>query len=180
MMLSLLHLLLQAVSRHRQRQDDQATARRVADENRAPAPREMTPEDFLTIDADWLRAEEEDRRRAQEEIPWGEEITDPATKFLLSGQWLHPASSNVEAWRYLWDEHQLEIEFKGGGTQSFYVYYAVPPEVARAFYFASSPGRAVWNLLRDQYEYTRISALSGGPAPNPKPTVVRRTLPGEK
>jgi KTSC domain len=52
--------------------------------------------------------------------------------FLHSGSWLHLASSNVEAIRYLWDAEILECEFKGSdrhGEGYLYQYFNVPANV---------------------------------------------------
>lgn len=74
-----------------------------------------------------------------------------------SGTWLHTASSNVEAIRYLYDDKILEVEFKNG---SYYQYYNVPPETARGMYSTDSPGRFVWRQLRDVFDYAKITSVS--------------------
>jgi hypothetical protein len=94
--------------------------------------------------------------------------------WLMSGDWLHMASSNVEMSRYLWDTSILEVAFKGENRQGegyWYQYFDVPAAVADAFAETASPGRFVWNHLRDRYPYVR---LSGFPSAGPRtPTVVR-------
>jgi hypothetical protein len=74
-----------------------------------------------------------------------------------SGTWLHTASSNVEAIRYLYDDKILEVEFKNG---SYYQYFDVPPDVARGMYLTDSPGRFVWRQLRDVFNYGKITSVS--------------------
>ena len=99
--------------------------------------------------------------------------------FLHSSTWLHLASSNVEATRYLWDSEVLEVEFKGTdrhGEGYLYQYFNVPPNVAHDFTLTSSPGRFVWSHLRDRYPYVRIHGFAGT-APR-TPTVVR--LPAQQ
>lgn len=83
--------------------------------------------------------------------------TDATDKMLMEGQWQHMASSNVEAMRYLWDDQTLEVEFKNG---AFYQYFQVPPHVAKGFAQTDSPGRFVWNFLRDVYSYVKLSGPS--------------------
>jgi hypothetical protein len=50
-------------------------------------------------------------------------------------------------------EQTLRIQFFTNGA--IYNYYDVPPEVARAFYRADSPGRFI-NAVLNGYEYERI------------------------
>lgn len=97
---------------------------------------------------------------------------DVIDEFILAGEWLTVASSNVEAWHWLSADGQLnngllEVEFKSG---AIYNYYDVPYSVARAFYETDSPGRFVWNHLRDVYGYARVIASSG---PRKGPSVIR-------
>lgn len=83
---------------------------------------------------------------------------DEIDEFILSGQWLYTASSNVQAWHYLAEQQILEVEFL---DNSVYQYYKVPFDVAKRFYLTDSPGRFVWNHLRDKYDYTQVMAGSG-------------------
>jgi hypothetical protein len=177
----LLPLLLQSVARWRQRVQAREQPPPTPPPSPQPAPSHWTPEDFLTIDEDWLRAEAEDeRRQRQTPVPVDERSTDPAWQWAASGQWVHLASSNVTAIRYIEDARILEVEFHGGGVQAFYSYFAVPPEVAVGFYNADSPGRYVWRVLRGEgFHYVRISALSGARVPRGS-RVIRRKLPGER
>lgn len=101
----------------------------------------------------------------------------PNEDWLLSGTWLHLASSNVEAIRYLYDEQLLEVEFKG---PAYYQYFAVPPETASDMTTTDSPGRFVWNRLRDRFPYvklTGVSAIKG--TKRPGPSVIRTPTPKE-
>ncbi len=96
-------------------------------------------------------------------------------EFIYSSSWLTVGSSNVEAWRWLPDEDNinfgtLEVEFKDG---SIYQYYNVEYQTARDFYDVSSggsPGRFVWNRLRDVYDYARVNGPSHQ---RTKPNVIR-------
>lgn len=74
-------------------------------------------------------------------------------------------SSNVYAFRYFGPDYQLanaanvlQVWFLGtlpdgsrGGPGTVYEYYDVPPDVAESFARAESYGKAVWRLLRHQY-----------------------------
>lgn len=94
--------------------------------------------------------------------------TDPAIQFLQSGEWLLVGSTNVAEWRYLWEDQILEVEFLTGGV---YQYYDVPVPVARGFYYTSSPGRYVWQFLRDRYPYAKLEGVST--TRKRKPQVIR-------
>lgn len=100
----------------------------------------------------------------------------PNDDWLLSGTWLHMASSNVFAIRYLYDEQILEVEFHDG---SYYQYYSVPPETASDFHDAGSPGRFVWNRLRDRYPYAKLTGVSAAQRLKRPPTVIRSATPKE-
>lgn len=103
----------------------------------------------------------------------------PNEDWLLSGTWLEVGSSNVHELRYLWDNKTLEVVFKGADRQGrayAYGYFNVPPKVASDFTQTSSPGRFVWNSLRDRYSYVRYTSI---PAYAPRtPTVIR--APGDE
>lgn len=98
----------------------------------------------------------------------------PNDDWLLSSSWLHVASSNVEAIRYLYDDRILETEFKDG---SFYQYYNVPPETASDMHDTSSPGRFVWQRLRDRFPYVKLTGVSS--KMKRKPSVIRTPTPKE-
>lgn len=129
----------------------------------------------------------------------GSDFLPPNVRSLLEGDWIQMASSNVEAMRFIlpdnvrqdvrsmsqagWREIEaylslagegvLEVEFKNG---SFYQYFEVPYSVAERFMMTSSPGRYVWNFLRDIYPYVRLTGPSTVKATTPYPreaTVVR-------
>ena len=95
----------------------------------------------------------------------------PQYDFLQSGTWLHVASSNVEALRYLWDQETLEVQCKGhdpNGEGYYYIYYQITPTEANDFVMTSSPGRWVWDNLRirgtvtgHQKPYVRVLGFSG-------------------
>jgi hypothetical protein len=72
---------------------------------------------------------------------------------VLEARWTVLASSNVNEIRYLWQDKILEVEFLSG---ALYQYFQVPVEVFLEFLRAGSPGRFVWNYLRDVYEYARM------------------------
>lgn len=110
----------------------------------------------------------------------------PNEDWLESGTWLYMASSNVHAIRYMHDTETLEVEFKSG---HFYQYYGVDPKTASDFTTTASPGRFVWNRLRDRYPYARMTAFTPAKVagkrkdwvnpPPRKPTVVRHPTPRE-
>jgi hypothetical protein len=93
--------------------------------------------------------------------------------WLLSGTWLHLASSNVEATRYLWNDQILEIQYKGvdpSGNGYIYQYMSISPEEADDFIRSASPGRWVWSELRElgsrtgyKKEYVRLHGFAGVP-----------------
>lgn len=100
----------------------------------------------------------------------------PNEDWLLSGTWLHLASSNVHAIRYLYDEQILEVEFKKG--PAFYQYFSVGPETASDMTLTDSPGRFVWQRLRDRFPYVKLSGVSGKGLVRP-PSVIRTPTPKE-
>lgn len=94
---------------------------------------------------------------------------DPLDDILLGGEWLYVGSTNVEAFRYLCEERVLEVAFLSG---SHYQYFDVPYHVVKGFGLTDSPGRYVWNALRDRYPYTRLSGI-GAARRKPAPQVIR-------
>lgn len=125
--------------------------------------------------------------------PWGKKATEtaaagggdkgvgggtgtPNDDWLLSASWLHVASSNVHAIRYLYDEQILEVEFKDG---SYYQYYSCPPETASDMHDTDSPGRFVWNRLRDRYPYAKLTGVSAAQRLKRPPSVIRSVTPKE-
>ncbi len=93
--------------------------------------------------------------------------------FLRSATWLHLASSNVEALRFVWDTQTLEVQYKGtdpNGAGYYYQYFDITPAEADDFVRQSSPGRWVWDHLRvrgpgnaDKWQkpYVRMTGFSG-------------------
>ena len=77
----------------------------------------------------------------------------PAEELMFSGEWAPMASSNVDSIRYIVEDAQLQVQFLSGAV---YTYDGVPPHVFLEFWSSESPGRFVWNRLRDQYPYERI------------------------
>jgi hypothetical protein len=97
-------------------------------------------------------------------------------EWALSGEWLHLASSNVDAIRYDWDHRVLDVAFLSG---AIYQYFEIPPDVAEAFSRTSSPGRWVWRVLRARaYDYVRLT-FAPTKQGRPTPTVIRPALPSE-
>ena len=74
---------------------------------------------------------------------------------LRDGKWIDVVSSNVTAFRYLWDNQILEVQFHGGGRTSAYQYYDVPIDVAQQFRTAPSHGKFVHQVLKN-YNYARV------------------------
>lgn len=97
--------------------------------------------------------------------------------FLVSGEWLYVASSNVYRWKYDWDRLILTIEFLSG---AYYEYHGVQYEVAKDFIATNSPGRFVWNRLRDKYPYFRVWELEPDKPLKRRPNVVREVLPSDR
>ncbi len=86
-------------------------------------------------------------------------------EWLKSGEWVLVRSSNVNAIRYDYVNGWLYVEFggkpkKGGGTTELgtYVYYGVPPDVAKWMFESPSLGKYVHQVLKhDRYRYSKIS-----------------------
>ncbi len=86
-------------------------------------------------------------------------------EWINSGEWVLVRSSNVNAIRYDYVNRWLYVEFGGkpnkrGGTSELgtYVYYGVPPEVAKWMFEAQSMGKYVHQVLKkDRYRYSKIS-----------------------
>lgn len=132
--------------------------------------------DFLANLIPWQRSLVGDRTAGTGGTPPAEASRATALQhedWLLSGTWLHLGSSNVQAIRYDWPRRVLEVEFKGvdkSGNGWFYNYFDISPEVAEGMVETDSPGRYVWNRLRDRYDYVRLT-IGGGTSR--QPTVVR-------
>ena len=71
-------------------------------------------------------------------------LTTAEQDWLLKGDWMSVTSSNVESARYLWEENQLWVSYRGGVVWS----YDVPFHKAAEFYRAGSKGGWVWDNLR--------------------------------
>jgi hypothetical protein len=67
------------------------------------------------------------------------------------------SSSNVESFAYDFNNRFMYVRFldKGYGG-SLYVYEGVEAEIYNQFLMAPSKGKAVWQLLRDRYDYHRL------------------------
>lgn len=86
---------------------------------------------------------------------------------LISGEPVAMASSNVgEIWWH-WQARRLFVRFLDG---SLYAYEGVGLAVAVGMVETDSPGRYVWNHLRDRFPYRR---LAQGTGPRKPPQVVR-------
>ena len=59
-------------------------------------------------------------------------------------------SSNVDFVAYDDDEHELEVGYKWGGD---YLYRHVPPRIWYGLMNASSPGKFVWETIRNNPDY---------------------------
>lgn len=85
----------------------------------------------------------------------------PEETDMFEGNWFQAVSSNVDEFRYIFDLHTLEVRFLShyeGEKGSLYAYYDVPPYIYLEFRDTDSPGRFVWNHLRDQFPYKRLSS----------------------
>lgn len=76
--------------------------------------------------------------------------------------WIPVESSNVESFAYDAENRFFYVRFLPSGTGDFsegstYVYHDVEPAIYEQFFAAPSKGRAVWQLLRDRYDYDRLS-----------------------
>lgn len=90
-------------------------------------------------------------------------------QFLVDGGVLAMASTNVEE---MWfgcphcanvePQETLFVRFKSGGIYQ----YHCPLDVAIAFIETPSPGRYVWNELRDVYPYAKIGEAAKRPGAN--------------
>ena len=88
--------------------------------------------------------------------------------FLISGEPISMGSTNVQEIWWAWEQRRLFVRFLDG---SLYAYEGVSLAVAAAMIETDSPGRFVWNKLRDRYPYARLVKGSGGS--RAKPQVVR-------
>ena len=95
-----------------------------------------------------------------------------ALPYLLSGDWLQMTSTNVDQSRYFYHDRTLDVRFLSGGGGT---YFDVPWEVAAAFFMTASPGRFVWNFLRDVYTYRRVKRSDGFTKRSPKGRYPRGT-----
>lgn len=130
----------------------------------------------LPLAEEWV--DDDDLPIAEEiddEIPVAESLTHNEEE-LVNGSVIHMASSNVEAIMFLYDPRRgstgdLVVEFKGTHKKGnpVYIYFGVPLSVAVQMIETDSPGRFVWNKLRDRYRYQRIGSMPG----NPRRNVVR-------
>lgn len=86
---------------------------------------------------------------------------------LISGEPISMGSTNVAEIWWMWQERRLFVRFLSG---DLYSYDGVPLSVAVGMIETDSPGRYVWNKLRDLYPYRRLAKGSG---PRARPQVVR-------
>lgn len=100
----------------------------------------------------------------------------PVSHPIVTASWIHtPESSNVYAFRYVYDTRTLHVAFrqwtptqgKSRARGPIYGYYHVPPGVFLGFIEAPSKGSFVWDALRvrgtvsgHQYDY-RLVATKG-------------------
>lgn len=78
--------------------------------------------------------------------------------YLISGGSVAAASSNVKEFWWKWDEQKLFVRFL---DEALYAYSGVPLAVAVGMIETDSPGRYVWNVLRDRYPTHRVSGSVG-------------------
>ena len=65
-------------------------------------------------------------------------------------------------------EGDVYVQFKGknGGPESLYVYYSVPLTVWRKVLSAPSKGHAIWQYLRNNFLYSKLTGNKRGVLPN--------------
>ena len=78
---------------------------------------------------------------------------------LLSGEWIHVMSTNVEAIRYNLNDKTMDVEFQHG---RYYKYYDVPAPFFVKFTQAHSPGGFVWDEIRRPNAYHFVKFSFGG------------------
>lgn len=96
-------------------------------------------------------------------------------KFLISGEALATASTNVQEFWWKWGANgeydpKLFVRFL---DDSLYVYHGVDLTTAVGFIDTDSPGRFVWRRLRDHYAYDLLSLGNRYKAGRKRPQVVR-------
>ncbi len=72
--------------------------------------------------------------------------------------WIPVESSNVQSFAYDERNRIFYVRFleKTNYPSTVYRYFEVESEIYNQFFMAPSKGRAVWQLLRDRYDYERI------------------------
>lgn len=77
-----------------------------------------------------------------------------SSEWLAGGQWVKGKSSNVAGLRYEMKTASLLVEFKSG---SVYIYYNVPPQVAKGFFHAGSLGKYLdKHIKKAGYQYKKL------------------------
>ena len=115
---------------------------------------------------------------SEETIPFISEAEADTDEQLaaVAGNWVYVASSNVEKIRYLFADKTLGVGFLNGAE---YEYYDVPVQIFLDFWRTDSPGRFVWNRLRDRYDYARVTPGSRRTKSGRKGQVIRGLTPVE-
>lgn len=72
---------------------------------------------------------------------------------IISGEPIAMASTNVSEIWWAWEQRRLFVEFLDG---SLYAYEGVGLDTVRDMVETASPGRYVWNYLRDRFPYRRL------------------------
>lgn len=74
----------------------------------------------------------------------------------VEGSWRSLNSTNVQACRYLYDLHILEVEFDFG---RYYQYLNVPTDVAKGLYLTDSPGWYINHVMKS-YSFVNLPGLA--------------------
>jgi hypothetical protein len=102
----------------------------------------------------------------EEDVPAAIELTHNE-QFLVDGGVWHAGSTNVSSMSWDYKTKTMTVEFLTGAV---YEYYNVSLDVAVGMIETDSPGRYVWNVLRDRYAYKKVQDATG---PRRPPQVVR-------
>lgn len=106
-------------------------------------------------------------------VPNTPEVLEPfrttEDEIIYGGAEFTCASSNVDAFRYEYDEQRLIVRFMWGAE---YEYIGVSEEIVRKGLKTASPGRWVWDELRGTYPYNKVG--EGNTARRKPPRVIRK------
>jgi KTSC domain len=117
---------------------------------------------------DLFRKRQKARQTPQADNPSaGVNIPEGSKDAVFFGEEIHVGSTNVASFRFDVKTSTLYVRFLNG---SLYEYLEVPIEVAYKAIDTDSPGRFVWNSLRDVYLYKQLEPATKR---RPKAQVIR-------